>query len=206
MINVPKYFLTLVFVSALGAQPPGNTPVSNAELIKRFFVEEPLRQLEKVYDDSAEVILTVSPKNSLAKWIWGQFVDAAVSAKIRMVRDEKLKRFKVEIDSPAISISYAGAGHKMLILQDKYRRKFEGRFHLRITEPSGQIVVSQPFRTMFTDTLKSNELKAVENSRLAFTHGFKTPSKKVHSWLEPALLTASTLAVFVLFYSLRSGK
>ncbi len=206
MINVAKYFLTLMFVSALGAQPSGSSPISNAELAKRFFVGEPLKQLQTVYADTAELILTVKPQSSFGKWIWRKFVDAAVLKNMKMVRDSRIRSFAVEIDSPSVSITYTAAGHKLLLLGNKFRRKFEGSFHLRITEPSGRIVVSQPFRVMFADTLNENELKTVENSQLGFTRGSKISAQKVRRWIEPALLTASTLAVFVLFYSLRSGK
>lgn len=114
--------------------------------------------------------------------------------------------YALEISGARVQIQYHSAGRHWLFFKKGVRRTFAGDFHLQAMRPDQQIIYSRRVTVSYQDTIPAGLLEEVENPDLPFTQGTKSDSSVIKRWLEPVLITATTITLIYLFYSLRSTK
>lgn len=100
---------------------------------------------------------------------------------------------------------YSQVRHGFLWRRGTLRRQAMIEVSIEIIEqPSTRVVMQEFFKAGYADTVRSSEIRRLENPRYAFTIG-REPRRSVRSQLmEPLLLAVSTGAAIYALYALRS--
>lgn len=184
------------------------TPLSNEAIAKKLLIEPALQQIYFHADKSSRLIIQNQGENSdLSMWMEQNVIDSCFANNYSVyskLSDSMDSTIIVEITQPSITFAYHSIGNKWLFFNKGYKRLITSNFHISITEKNGKLLFSQNFSDNFADTLSN--IAEIENERLIFTKGEKIKSSIGKQLIEPVLITASTVTVVYLFYSLRSGK
>lgn len=184
------------------------TPLSNEEIAKKLLVEPALQQIYFHAPKSSRLIIQKHGENSdLSTWMEQSLIDSCFAHDYPVyfkLADSMDSTMVVEIAQPDITFTYHSMGKKWLFFNKGYKRVITSSFHISIKGENGKVLLSQNFSDNFADTLSN--ITEIENAKLLFTKGKKIKSSIGKQLIEPVLITASTITVVYLFYSLRSGK
>lgn len=200
-----------LFCSIFGLNIYANSEPSNEDVAKKLLVET---CLEQVYLHAAEfeTLVFSNPRiavqnPALSEWMRKSLVDSTLRRGYSVYVEPNNapdSAIVVEITDQSITFEYESIGHKWLFFNKGYRRSVASGFHISITEPDGKVLLSQQFSENFEDTVSN--INAIEDEKLIFARGKKINSSLGKRLIEPVLITASTITMVYLFYSLRSGK
>jgi len=188
-----------------------NSIPSNEDIAKKLLVET---ALEQVYLHATEFGTLVFPNmptagenSALSIWMQQSLIDSAIVADYSVyleASDSPDSAIAVEINDQTITFEYESIGNKWLFFNKGYKRSVKSDFHMSIREENGKVLLSQQFSENFEDTVSN--IDVLEDEKLDFTRGKKINSSLGKLLIEPVLITASTITMVYLFYSLRSGK
>lgn len=189
-----------------------NSIPSNEDIAKKLLVET---ALEQVYLHAGEFGTLVFPdvrsgaeNSALSAWMQQNLIDSAIAAdySVYLETDESPdSAIAVEITDQNITFEYVSIGNKWLLFNKGYKRNVKSGFHISMREEkNGRVLLSQQFSKNFEDTVSN--IGVIENEELVFTRGKKLNSALGRRLIEPVLITAATITMVYLFYSLRSGK
>lgn len=188
-----------------------NPIISNEEIARKLLVDAALEQVN-LQNSGVGVVLCIivqdGPENSaISSWMRQCLIDSTIKAGYSVytqLKEAPDSATVVEIASQDITFEYKSTGNRWVFFNRGYCRSAESDFHILIRKKNGKVLFSQQFHKEFADTLSSIDM--VENEKLVFTKGIKTKPSLGKRVIEPVLITASTITMVYLFYSLRSGK
>lgn len=202
---------SIVFGFFLIHQGSADSIPSNRQLAVRLMVEPALQHIYHYSSlSSAPQALLFPPNESdseLSRWFRQSLIDSCVARDYTVFVNSSNARdslISVEIAQPDITFEYRSAGRRWVFFNKGYLRQVKSDFHLSIKTEQGRVLLSRRFNDEFQDGIK--DINAIEDKDLTFTKGRKTGSAIAKRLLEPALITAATVTMVYLFYSLRSGK
>ena len=114
--------------------------------------------------------------------------------------------YVLEIQPSRVQIYYYEEGRDLLFRVNRYRRSVELFLPLTVKNAAGRLRYAVSEIVKYEDRLGRSRLKNIENRMFDFTRGERVASKWVKIFLEPVVVTLSTIAVVYLFYVLRSGS
>lgn len=192
--------------SVFGGENPAPT---NQEVLSRIFTAPILKLLTDSLPPAAPLVIRESPGKGLEAWLIQNLTDSCLAQKYLVYSspDSGVSYgYALEISGAGVQIQYHSAGRRWLFFKKGVRRTFEGDFHLRALRPDRQVLYSRRVAVAYQDVIPAGLLERVENPDLPFTQGTKSGSSVINRWLEPVLVTATTITLIYLFYSLRSTK
>lgn len=182
--------------------------LSNEVVAKNLIVEESLKRIYLHIPKYSKLVIKVSEERpEISKWIQQNIIDSCIVQNYSVYinsDDPKDSALVVDISNPNITFEYHSLGSKWLFFKKGYKRVCKSSFHFSIRDHNRMVITSQNFTNSFSDTLSN--ISKVENEKLTFTVGKKFDSLIGEKIIEPVLITASTITMVYLFYSLRSGK
>lgn len=205
------FMLTLlVWGGLLPSLHPQSVPLTNEEVIRRLFMSSTLKVLKDTLQADKQALQLKSDGNEpLASWLIRNLTDSCLANKFLVYSSadsQSRAQLVVQLSSPEVVIEYRGAGKKMLVFSKGMKRSIAGKYHLQIIGKSGNILFSRMMHMNYQDRLPAGSYSVVEDRALPFTHGTKKQSALLKRWLEPVVITATTMSVIYLFYTLRSNK
>jgi len=102
-------------------------------------------------------------------------------------------------------IYYRPIGRNLLLRENRFERSFDTLLSFYIKNKDESIEHSHSRNIVVKDTISANDLNQIENGMFQFSRGVKTESGWVRKVLEPVVITATTIVIVYLFFSLRSG-
>jgi hypothetical protein len=196
----------LIFVNLYGGQD--KVVLSNEEVATKLMVEESLQRIYLHTPKFSKLVIEVrEEKPEISKWIQQNIIDSCIAQNysVYINFDDSIgSAFVVDISNPNITFEYHSLGSKWLFFNKGYKRVCKSNFHISIRENNGMVIMSHNFTNNFSDTLSN--ISEVEDEKIKFTIGIKFDSLIGKRIIEPVLITASTITMVYLFYSLRSGK
>jgi hypothetical protein len=188
-----------------------NSIPSNEDIAKKLLVETALEHVYLHADEFGTLVFPYMPtggeNSALSVWMQQSLIDSAIAADYSVyleTGDLPDSAIAVEITDQNITFEYRPIGNKWLFFNKGYKRSVKSGFHIYLKEKSGEILLSQQFSENFEDTVSN--IGVLEDEKLVFTKGRKINSSLGKRLIEPVLITASTITMVYLFYSLRSGK
>lgn len=211
MMRHLRSVLAAVFIllSMNGAFCRENATPTNQEVLSRLFTAPVLTLLADSLPPSGTLVIRDSPGGGLAAWLIQNLTDSCLAQKYLVYSspDSGVSYdYALEISGARVQIQYHSAGRRWLFFKKGVRRTFTGDFHLRVIRSDRQILYSRQMPVSYQDVIPAGLLERVENPDLPFTQGTKSGSSVINRWLEPVLITATTITLIYLFYSLRSNK
>lgn len=182
---------------------------ANQEVISRIFVTPFLEILSDSLNVNGTISIESASKGLLSNWTAQILTDSCLRKKILVYSPPdsgEIADYSIVVSDPRVQITYQSAGRRWLLLRKGVNRWIEGGYHLQITDREHRVLVSQYIAGSEEDLVPNNAIDAIESDALPFTKGTKLHSPFIKRWLEPVIITAATMTVVYLFYSLRSKK
>jgi len=206
-----NYLLLLVSVifSTIAFSQHSASP-TNQEVISRIFATPFLKILSDSLNINGPISIESRQKELFANWTAQILTDSCLRRKILVYSppdsSEGSADYSIVISDPRVEITYQSAGRRWLLFRKGLNRWVEGGYHLQITDREHRVLVSRYIVGSEQDIVPNDAIDAIENDTLPFTRGTKLDSPFIKRWLEPLIITATTMTVVYLFYSLRSKK
>lgn len=189
---------------AVFAQKP-----TNEEVLTKLLVYPILGVIDSLELGDVPIKIDLHEPTSLGNWVVKDLHRELLKRKIQvfdtiaMASDRMLF---IEIERVQSDIMYQSKKRDLLYRTSKFERNINSFESFTILNELGKVLASGSNKLNFRDTLNRSDLKNIENSFHPFTMGTKLESKFIKRFLEPTLVTFSTLGVVYLFFSLRSGS
>ncbi|NIU01645.1 MAG: hypothetical protein GWN01_12240 [Nitrosopumilaceae archaeon] len=198
--------LTLSVSTSLSSQA---NITSNQQILSRLLVTPVLNIFADTLELSNSMKIQGNNDGLLNLWLIQNLTDSCLSKNYLVYSSPDsgfVPNYAIRITNPRVEINYRSAGGKLLVFQKGVKRKIKGSYHLQIQKRGGQVLFSREISGQYQDTIPNNMIDQVENEKLPFTIGTEYESPFVNRWLEPVLVTATTMTVIYLFYTLRSEQ
>jgi hypothetical protein len=184
--------------------------MTNEEILNILIVNPVFDQMTKYTSEDRPIYFSPNSGNSsLDGWVNQILIDSCVSAGYSVYYlTDSLNELGglVEISNTVVNIDYQVADKKWVFFTKNYERNVNCSVHISIRDSIGKMMFSEEITNSYQDKLKKSEVKYIEDVSLPFTKGNLKNSNFGKKILEPVLITAATLTVVYLFYSLRSGN
>jgi hypothetical protein len=198
--------------SVFGLSAYSNSIPSNEDIAEKLLVETAVKQVYLHANKFGTLVFpnvrTGGEYSALSEWMQQSLIDNAISADYSVyleTGDPPDSAIAVEITGQNITFEYESIGNKWLFFNKGYKRSVKSGFHISIREEkNGKVLLSQQFSENFEDTVSN--IAVIEDEKLTFTKGKKLNTSLGKRLIEPVLITAATITMVYLFYSLRSGK
>ena len=181
---------------------------------------EPQKNLDILFQKSGEVIISkidslvpagktirISTNNSdyQVLWLKNELTNRLQNKGYQITESTDKSAFLVSLNSWFSFIRYTPK-KKFPFFSTKYLREISGSFGFNITAALGDIMISKNFEYSYSDLVKGDQINLIENPNIPFSTGTKKESGIIKRLVEPALVTAATITVIYLLYSLRSDS
>lgn len=187
-----------------------STPPTNQEVISRIFVTPFLEILSDSLNIDDTISIESAQKELFANWTAQILTDSCLRRKILVYSPPDSGKgsagYSIVVSDPRVQITYQSAGRRWLLFRKGLNRWIEGGYHLQITDREQRVLLSRYITGFEQDIVPNNAIDTIENDALPFSKGTKLESTFIKRWLEPVIITATTMTVVYLFYSLRSQK
>jgi hypothetical protein len=124
------------------------------------------------------------------------------------VRQENLKQFATGFNYVLenAKVNYGDIFRKSFLGDYFTSRKIfiKGNYLINIYSESNRSLVENPFEIVYEDTIRVDEVQALENSQYSFTKGELPSEPFFASLLEPVVAVAAAAVAVYLFFSVRS--
>jgi len=186
-----------------------SVPPTNQEIISRMFVTPFLELLSDSLNIDGAISIKSAQNELFSNWTAQILTDSCLRKKILVYSPPdsgEAADYSIVVSDPRVQITYQSAGRRWLVFRKGLNRRIEGGYHLKITDRERRVLVSRYIAGFEQDIVPNNAIEAIESDALPFTKGTKLGSTFIKRWLEPVIITAATMTVVYLFYSLRSQK
>ena len=207
-----KRFFLYLFVSFLfpanAFSQKSQTP-PNQEIIAGIFTYPVLQILSDSLKVKEAIAIKSDKPETFPSWVAQILSDSCLSKNFLVYSPPDsggTTNYMVTVSNPWVEITYQSAGRRWLLFKKGLKRTIEGGYHLQITDSEQRLLFSRQISGIAQDVIAEKMIEQVENNNLPFTKGTKLKSAFITRWLEPIVITAATMTVVYLFYSLRSEK
>lgn len=200
--------LVLIIFSTIALSQHSTLP-TNQEVISRIFVTPFLEILSDSLNINDTISIESEQKELFSTWMAQILTDSCLRKKILVYSPPDsggMADYSIVVSDPRVQITYQSAGRRWLVFRKGLNRWIEGGYHLQITDREHRILVSRYIAGFEQDIVPHSAIEVIESDNLPFTKGTKLNSTFIKRWLEPVIITATTMTVVYLFYSLRSQK
>ncbi len=181
---------------------------TNLQLLQDQMVQPVVRALDSLNLPPQAIAIQVTGEDELSAWIEQKLKEEVLSkgwnlylADSSFTKDDGVM---VQISGANVEIQYRSKEKNWLFRTTRYLRQVEGVFSYQIVR-AGEILAVKEKHFRYRDEVPAGELKHLENPLLPFSRGTRYSSPWIDRFLEPVVITAATLTVVYLFYTLRSS-
>lgn len=203
----PELFLILFLILLTGFAKPQESPRSNEDVAADLLVHSTLEKLKTSLPDVVAITVYAPSGNNIEGWFKQILTDSCLQENYLVYsypKKDSADAVLLEISGTAVEINYKSIGRKWLIGSKGFQRTITSKSHLQFRNKENQVLFSQEITGEYQDVISGDFLKKAENEALPFTKGTKSADPFIKRWLEPVIITASTMTVGYLFYTLRS--
>lgn len=196
----------LYSVNAFAREPQ---PPSNQEIISQIFTPPVLRILTDSLKIKESIAIKSSEPEAFASWVAQILTDSCLSKNFLVYSPPDsgvISVYTITVSNPWVEITYQSAGRRWLLFKKGFRRTIEGGYHLQITDGEQRVLLGRQISGMVQDVIPEKMIERVESNNLPFSKGTKLKPAFITRWLEPIVITAATMTVVYLFYTIRSEK
>ncbi len=187
-----------------GAQPP---VVTNVQLLQQNLVQPLIQVLDSLGATAPGVSVHVEGSEELNRWFEQKLKENVLSKHWNLVKTDSSGKnddfFVLQVEKVAATILYRSKDKNWLLRTTRYQREVEGLVRYQFTRKQ-RILQADEIHFRVQDEISRKDLKRVENDLFPFARGEHLPSPWIDWVLEPVIITAATLTVVYLFYTLRS--
>lgn len=198
---MPLFFLLLQAGLAVAQTAPANLELLNRTL--HALAVETARHID--LPDSAGLHYAAARESAAWDWLF----ERALYDELSVKRGLRLHRVEAAVSEWPL-LFYAPL--ELRIRYDHHRagsgrsvRRATARLYVKYQDPTGELIFSSEVERTLVDTIRSDQIAALEDHAYPFTAGERTPPSRLKRILEPLLLTAITGGIIYLFYSFRSN-
>jgi hypothetical protein len=195
--------LSILIGQSLNAQINANLNILDDQLVQPI-----LRAIDSINTGDYAVQIASEAESDISHWGKERLRSELIKREIPVL-DENLDTvesvYKLNVQNISAQIFYRPVKKNLLLRNSRYERNITTLLSYYILENNESIIYSYSKTDHVTDTLKTSQLREIENSFYEFTKGERVESGWIRKFFEPALITITTIGIIYLFYSLRSG-
>ncbi len=202
-----ELFLILILMALTGFVKPQTSYPVNEDVIADLLVKSTLEKLKTNLPEAEAITIYAASGNQFESWFQQILTDSCLQHNYLVYsypKKDSADAILLEISGTAVEINYKSTGRKWLFGSKGFQRIIASKSHLQFRNKENQVLFSQEISGEYQDVIPGNFLKSAENEALPFTKGTKSADPFIKRWLEPVIITASTMTVGYLFYTLRS--
>ena len=195
--------LVILIGQSLVAQIDANLTILDDQLVQPM-----LRAIDSIDVGDYAVLLTSEAETDISRWGLERLRSELIKREIIVLNDnlDIVKSvYRLNLQNIDVQIFYRPIKKNLLLRNSRYERNIATVLSYYIIENNESIIYSFSKTDHVADTLKTSQLREIENSFYEFTKGERVESGWIRKFFEPALITITTIGIIYLFYSLRSG-
>ncbi len=183
--------------------------LTNEQVMEKLLYQQLQNVLDAVPEVQNGLIIQADSSGLLTQWVMqksGQwFLKRGINV-LDVEGNPPDSFYILKFQLPLVNIFYYEEGRDLLFRVKRYRRTVEFFLPFTVKNSAGLVQYSFSDIVKYQDELERSRLSEIESPLFDFTRGEKVASKWVRFFLEPVVVTLSTIAVVYLFYALRSGS
>jgi hypothetical protein len=197
------FILIILSVWSVWGQVP-----SNLELLQGMIPRPVLEAVDSLSLAPVQIVIKSESNSEINNWLVQQIRKELLAKNFSLLdkSDTSGVDLTIVIEDLQSVIKYRGIHHDLLLRVSKYERSIETFLTFYIKNNKESILYTYSKRNEQKDVLSRSQLKAVESTFFPFSQGQKIESEIMNKLIEPVIITAATVGVVYLFFSLRSGS
>jgi hypothetical protein len=204
-----KYFISiLVFLVFLKYDKSRSEVKDNLEIINNQLIGEVSAAIDSIQLNPTYIQIILNQNDNMGEW-WKANIRKFLIERNFLVNENDFElnddNFYIVLERAQLDIKYFPSKRNIFLKTSDYQRNISGSFSFFIKDQVGIVLFSRSKEFTEIDEIKASSINDIENSFFLFTYGTKMESKFIKRLVEPILVTAATVGVVYLFYSLRSG-
>ncbi len=177
----------------------------NQEVIKELVINEIFNSIEKLSDKPDSIQIILRGQRDTERWIVEKLRTEVLERGITLLENNQDSSFQIIIEKIETQITYRGKNRSILLNYSNYEREIRAIISFFLKNEHNTVLFNFSGELKNIDLITRNSIEKVENRLLPFTVGSKAESKFIKRFLEPIIVTAVTISVVYLFFSLRSS-
>ena len=185
-----------------------DSPKRNELLLEELFIQPLVSAVDSNFVNIPSVQIILKEQNDINHWLRNRISKYVIKRGIILydsLKHDTVGCAKIIIEIVESHINYRGIKKDFLLRNTKYEREIVGLFTFYIKDKEEIVLHSDELNIRFMDIISGSHIEKIENSLYQFTKGKKIESKFLKRFLEPMLITVTTITVVYLFYSQRSS-
>jgi hypothetical protein len=181
---------------------------TNLEILEEVFIQPVISCLDSVAGPAASVRIENSSLTDFHVWVQDYLRRSMIEqgyAVFDNATDSNEQTYAVVLENLVSEIYYRPIGRSLLMRENRFERSFNTLLSFYIKNKDESIEHSHSKNIVVQDTISANDLSQIENDLFQFSRGVKSESGWVRKVFEPVVITATTIVIVYLFFSLRSG-
>ncbi len=185
----------------------GQSLPDNNLLVLHHLIIEPLVQMVwQTVPPRERIYLSVSGQTGLARWITDTTVPLLLAKKFRVYKtDNDSVNYRIGVTGARVRITYRPLARNWLTRVTRWQRRIEVRGTVEIVTSAGEVKGVQQLQSDYEDILTISP-RQLENVEYPFTRGQVDDTTRWKKWVEPILISAATITVVALFFTIRSQQ
>jgi hypothetical protein len=199
--------ILIIFSTTLLSQPA--MVLTNEEIIWKQVGFPTLQAIDSLSGDTTGVQIRLEKQSELGIWLDKKLQEQIIKNQVILydtLADVSGNLLILNIGPVASEIFYRSKKRNLFLRTTKFERIINTYLSFSLRDKNGKILIARSLVPEYRDTIKNSSLKTVESNYYQFTRGEKIESKFINYFVEPLLVTVTTVGVVYLFFSLRSGS
>jgi hypothetical protein len=193
----------------LGLSVSGSAQISsNVDVLRDVFLNPVESCLDSIAEPASAIRIKDEASSEIGKWLTENLRKRLLNNGFSVYESDSVRNlwdYTVVLETVEANIYYRPIGRDLILRDNKFERQFYTLFSYYIKNKNESIEHTHSKSKVVKDTLTSTQLKEVENNLLPFSKGRKLETGWKQKIFEPVIVTAATIVVIYLFFSLRSG-
>jgi hypothetical protein len=198
-------YFWLILVFSLNGYSQVST---NLEVLEEILVDPVVSCLDTFADPTTSILIENASLSEFHIWMRDnlrrKLIDEGYAVYDReTVSNEQM--YTIVVENLATEIYYRPIGRNLLLRENRLERSFNTLLSFYIKNKDESIEHSHSKNIVVKDTISVAQFDEIENNLFQFSRGVKTESGWMKKYFEPVVITATTIVIVYLFFSLRSG-
>ncbi len=187
-----------------GAGQTQSGVIPNLQVLEQQMVQPIVQSIMHTIPIGERLTLQITGDTELAAWLSEQLIQHLLVKKFRVYNTATLDvNYIVRIKIDTVSITYFPMSHQWWGGVKEWQRKVQLKGRLTIISAKQELLTVQQLDTVFEDQFSGGWQK-LETQQWSFTRGKVIDRSPWRRWVEPILISAATITVIALFFTVRS--
>ncbi len=195
--------IILVLTGPAMSQPPAP---GNLHILQQLIIAPLVQTIQHSVPPRETVYLSVSGERELAEWVQETAIPLLLAKKIRVYKiNNDNVNYRIMVTGITARIMYRPLARNWLTQVVQWQRTITVGGKMEVLTTAGEVKGIYPLTSSFSDTLAVNP-RTLETPEYPFTKGNTTDATRWKKWVEPILISAATITVVALFFTIRSQR